>query len=34
MLNFIEGLFVGAALMFMFYPIVKSGLDKLFKQND
>lgn len=34
MQNFIWGAFAGAALMFMFYPLVASALKKLFDQND
>ena len=32
-MNFIWGAFTGTALMFIFYPLVKNALDKLFKHN-
>lgn len=33
MQNFTIGFVLGAAAMFIFYPLVKSSLDKLFRKN-
>jgi hypothetical protein len=34
MMEFIQGLFVGLVAMYVFKPLVDSGLKKLFRKND
>lgn len=34
MMKFFIGMFVGAAIVYVFYPLIKNSLNKLFRQND